>query len=148
MSSVCYEVYGFCGSRWILETRHGEGEREAAVAEARSLAGSRSVDAAKVIEEDYDEHSGVCRERTIFSTRPQRLRASISHITLPRERAAAPEETALAVLARRQALAELRLSKAPRSKGAAVLYTKLLAIVGASLGVATGTTFLFLNMAV
>jgi flagellar FliL protein len=60
-----FEIRTFKNGRWLTDSRCGDqGE---AIAAANALAGDRSIDGVKVIEEAYDESDGLFREKTVFS---------------------------------------------------------------------------------
>jgi hypothetical protein len=139
MMSVCYEVYVFASGRWVLDSTYPADQRAEAVAEARVLANGCSTEAVKVVEEEYDERRGAIRETTVFCSRPQRLRAAANATALWRR---AGESTLVPGPAPQRPLAELRVGAAV-AKGAAVFYSKLVAILLTSVGFASATTLLF-----
>jgi flagellar FliL protein len=60
-----FEIRTFKNGRWLTESRCGDqGE---AIATANALAGDRTIDGVKVIEEAYNESDGLFREKTVFS---------------------------------------------------------------------------------
>ncbi len=150
MTSVCFEVYGFSGGRWVFESRYDNDDREAAIDEARWLATTRAVDATKVIREEYDWRRGVGCEQTIFRTRPKCLRLNVKARPAVDEPLAVSESTSVksvvAVTASDRSVATLRLrGGAMKTQNAAVLSSKLVAIATASFSVALLTTFLYLH---
>lgn len=60
-----FEIRIFRNHRWTTESRSVD--QAEAIAAANALAGDRSIDGVKVIEEAYDETEGLFREKTVFS---------------------------------------------------------------------------------
>lgn len=60
-----FEIRIFKNGRWVTESRCSD--QAAAVASANAIAGDRTIDGVKVIEEAYDESEGLFREKTVFS---------------------------------------------------------------------------------
>ena len=60
-----FEIRIFKNGRWLTESRSGD--QAAAIATANAIAGDRTIDGVKVIEEAYDESEGLFREKTVFS---------------------------------------------------------------------------------
>ncbi len=152
---VSYEVYARVQGRWLLDSRYGNDRRDDAIDEARALARTRPIEAAKVVEEDYDEVHRTSTELTVFSTRPQRLKqrsgkASVAAVSL--EGAAAEIATPGIASARRQRkgrapVAELRLGRTRAyGRSSIALVSKLAVILSASFGFAALTTLLYLRV--
>lgn len=60
-----YEVRTFSANRWTTESRCHD--KEEALKKANVIAGDRSLDGVKVVEEIYDDDQGLFREKTVFS---------------------------------------------------------------------------------
>jgi len=71
-----YEILVLRKGRWVMESQ--ERDKGAAVALANTIAADRRNDGVKVVEEIYDEESGIFREKTVFSYHSQedKVRAS------------------------------------------------------------------------
>ncbi len=65
MAGSNYEVYVLRKEKWTVESQ--ERDKGAAIAFANTLAADRRNDGVKVVEEIYDEETGVFREKTVFS---------------------------------------------------------------------------------
>ena len=60
-----FEIRIFKNGRWLTESRCGD--QTEAIAAANAIAGDRTIDGVKVIEEAYDEGEGLFREKMVFS---------------------------------------------------------------------------------
>ena len=64
--NVTFEVYVQQGGRWEIHARHGAGEKEASINEAKSLVKMPKIDAVRVVRETYDSADGTAEETTIY----------------------------------------------------------------------------------
>jgi adenylate cyclase len=64
--NVTFEVYVQQGGRWEIHARHGAGEKEASISEAKSLVKMPKIDAVRVVRETYDSADGTAEETTVY----------------------------------------------------------------------------------
>ena len=87
-----FEIRIFKNGRWLTESRSGD--QAAAIATANAIAGDRTIDGVKVIEEAYDESEGLFREKTVFSYFKQDDKVFNPRLTRKAEDDAAPVRAA------------------------------------------------------
>lgn len=68
MAQITYEVLVLQAGKWTIESRYNKLEREAAIADAKSMHENPHVVAVKVVKETYDEETNSNYESTVFST--------------------------------------------------------------------------------
>lgn len=62
-----YEVLVRQKGRWEIHARHDDGEKEAAINEAKILDGQKHVEGVKVIQEVYNPEDGTSREFNVYT---------------------------------------------------------------------------------
>jgi len=118
-----FEIRIFKNGRWVTESRCGD--QAAAVATANAIAGDRTIDGVKVIEEAYDESEGLFREKTVFSYFKQDDKVFNPRLTRKAEDDAAPVRAAA-----------MRKPRAGSDMRAWLLIFALLISLGGNLGLA------------
>jgi flagellar basal body-associated protein FliL len=83
-----FEIRIFKNHRWTTESRSSN--QAEAIASANAIAGDRTIDGVKVIEESYDEDEGLFREKTVFSYFKQEDKVFNPRLLAKTEQAAPP----------------------------------------------------------
>ncbi|MGR9037813.1 MAG: flagellar basal body-associated FliL family protein, partial [Gammaproteobacteria bacterium] len=90
-----FEIRIFKNHRWTTESR-GSNQAEA-IASANAIAGDRTIDGVKVIEEAYDENEGLFREKTVFSYFKQDDKVFNPRLTAKAEQVAPPPPVRMSI---------------------------------------------------
>ncbi len=62
-----YEVLVKQNGRWEIHGRHGQGEKEQAIEEAKALDGQKHIQGVKVIQEIFDPDEGTSKEYNVYA---------------------------------------------------------------------------------
>lgn len=88
-----FDIRIFKNGSWLTESRSGD--QNEAVATANAIAGDRTIDGVKVVEEAYDESEGLFREKTVFSYFKQDDKVSNPRLARKSDEESAPSPAAI-----------------------------------------------------